>query len=62
MMMFGWLILGGVIYYLYIKTQNTPKKSSKSALELLDYRYARGEMDEDTYLRMKENIEQEADW
>ncbi|MCK8059363.1 MULTISPECIES: hypothetical protein [unclassified Fusibacter] len=61
MMIFGWLILGGVIYYANIKTQSKPRKD-KSVMELLDYRYAKGEMDEDTYLRMKRNIEEDGEW
>ena len=61
MMMFGWIILGGIVYFAYIKTiKKVPNEHS--ALELLDYRYANGQMDEETYLRMKNNIEDSDEW
>jgi len=50
---FGWLIpllfLGMLIYFL-----NTNKKNEISAKDILDKRYASGEIDEEEYKRKKE--------
>lgn len=68
MMFFGFLlfVLGiGVIAYIlgwrpdFLKPNSnygSPRKPSDSALEILQERYARGEIDEDEYLRMKRDL------
>lgn len=59
MMSFGWFGLIGLVIIIYIilsipynKTMNT----DKSAIEILDERYLKGEITEEKYLRMKELI------
>ncbi len=68
MMFFGFFlfILGiGVIAYIlgwrpdFLKqgsNYGSPRQPDDSALEILQDRYARGEIDEDEYLRMKRNL------
>jgi len=52
---FGWLIpllfIGVLIYFI-----NTNKKDELSAKDILDKRYASGEIDEEEYKRKKETL------
>lgn len=58
MMMFIWLLLGFGIYYLVTNKNraNTRSTYSKTPEEILKERYAIGEIDEETFERMKKNI------
>jgi len=58
MMIFGWLLIGLVIYY-FIKngeSEKTKCKSGKTAEDILKERYVNGEIDEATYNKMKTTI------
>lgn len=58
------LIIAAVAYFSgwrpdFLKQQSGDVRSSKtedSALEILEQRYARGEIDEEEYLKMKRNL------
>ncbi|WP_345992677.1 SHOCT domain-containing protein [Sulfurimonas sp. HSL-1716] len=56
MMGFGWLIfilaIVGVVYFM----NNSSKNDEPSAKDILDKRYANGEIDEEEYKRKKENL------
>ena len=58
------LIIAAVVYFSgwrpdFLEQQSGDVRSSKtedSALEILEQRYARGEIDEEEYLKMKRNL------
>lgn len=55
---FGWivsLILVGVVIYLYNQKESSAK-SEKSAQDILDERYAKGEIDQEEYNEKSENL------
>ncbi|QOP41298.1 SHOCT domain-containing protein [Sulfurimonas marina] len=57
MMGFGWIILilvAVVLFYFVNNMQN--KNQEPSARDILDKRYANGEIDDEEYQRMKENL------
>lgn len=54
-MMFGWLIIGLIIYYFFKEKGTTFTNSDKSESKLKE-RYVNGEIDDETYLRMNETI------
>jgi len=49
-----WLIV--LIGLLYFHEYNNQDKQNKDALSILNERYARGEIDKDTYQRMKQTM------
>ena len=58
MMFIGWLLIAAVIYFVFTNSGATlPKVSSKSPKEVLDERFVNGEIDEQTYARMKSALE-----
>lgn len=62
-MMFLWVFaIGGIIWYLTVKG-SPPRKNvgyrSSHANEILDERFAEGELDESTYRKMKSQLEEE---
>ena len=57
MMIFGWILIGWVIYYFIKNGEFESKcKNSKSAEDILKERYVNGEIDEVTYNKMKMTI------
>ncbi len=54
MMFIGWIAIAFVIYYIYTNDK-TPERGqySKSPREILDERFVSGQIDEETYKRMK---------
>ena len=62
-MMFLWIFaIGGIIWYLTVKSSPPGKKDgsrSSHAKEILDERFAKGELDESTYQKMKRQLEEE---
>lgn len=59
----GLLLIGLIIYGIYRildnrKINSNEVTSSKQALAILDERYARGELEEDEYKKMKNNLTQ----
>lgn len=62
-MMFLWIFaIGGIIWYLTVKS-SPPRKKDGSRLshakEILDERFAKGELDESTYQKMKSQLKEE---
>lgn len=58
MMGFGWIGLILVIVVVFYFINNTQNKNAEpSAKDILDKRYANGEIDDNEYKRMKENLE-----
>jgi len=58
MMLFGWILIAVVFYYMFANgNSNMPKLNSKSPKEVLDERFVNGEIDEETYTRMKKALE-----
>ncbi|MCF6094994.1 SHOCT domain-containing protein [Microaerobacter geothermalis] len=56
-MIFWILILVGIVYLvIYLVKGNDSKGGGNEALQVLDRRYANGEISEDEYKRMKENL------
>lgn len=55
MMFIGWLIIGLIIYS-FFKEKGTSFINIDNAESKLKERYVNGEIDEETYLRMKETI------
>ncbi|MFZ7120832.1 MAG: SHOCT domain-containing protein [Eubacteriaceae bacterium] len=53
MMLIGWVLIGVVIYYVLKNDRGLTFSSKSSAEELLKERYVNGEIDEETYLKMK---------
>lgn len=62
MMLLGWIAIGAVIYLLFKDSISNKFKigssSKESSLKQLDARFINGEIDEETYLRMKSLINQ----
>ncbi len=62
-MMFLWpFVIGGIIWYLTVKgspPRNKDGYRSSQAKEILDKRFAKGELDESTYQKMKKQLEEE---
>ncbi len=54
MMFLGWIIIGVILFYI-LKDKKGFNKTS-DAEELLKQRFINGEIDEDSYLRMKKLI------
>ncbi|MBU0631497.1 SHOCT domain-containing protein [bacterium] len=52
----GWLVfillIVGAVYFI----NNSTKNDESSAMDILDKRYANGEIDEEEYTRKKENL------
>lgn len=59
-MIFIWIILGLFIYYLYKNNEsnNIPARKTDSSLEVLKQRYVKGEIDDETFERMKKIIQE----
>lgn len=59
-MMILWVIVIGAIVYYVLKGDKAglsiQKSNNGSAMETLDNRYAKGEIDEETYKKMKDNL------
>ncbi|MGD9569983.1 MAG: SHOCT domain-containing protein [Sedimentibacter sp.] len=55
MMIFIWIILGLFIYYMYKNNEslNINTQKTNSSMEVLKQRYVRGEIDDETFERMK---------
>ncbi|QGY42078.1 SHOCT domain-containing protein [Pseudodesulfovibrio cashew] len=52
------LIVAAIAYFVFISMRSSNRKDGNdSPLEILKQRYARGEIDKETYARMKEEIE-----
>ncbi len=62
-MMFIWILaIGGIIWYLGITDSSSKRNNgyrSSHAKEILDQRFAQGELNESTYLKMKRQLEEE---
>lgn len=62
-MMFLWIFaIGGIIWYLLFKGspfKTNGSNQSSPAKEVLKERYAKGELDESTYQKMKRQLEEE---
>lgn len=56
MMIFGWLIIGFIIYHLLKDRGTSFINTDNNAEARLKERYVNGEIDEETYLRMKKTI------
>lgn len=56
MMMIGWLIIGFIIYHLIKDRGVSLINSDNNAESRLKERYVNGEIDEETYVRMKKTI------
>lgn len=59
-MIFVWIIIGLLIYYMYKNNSSVSINSEKksSSLEVLKHRYVKGEIDDETYERMKKIIQE----
>lgn len=52
------LVVAAVVYFIVLAMRSSNKNSEKnSPLDILNQRYAKGEIDKETYTRMKEDIE-----
>ena len=52
------LLVAAVVWLLFvISGQNTTEDSDDTSRKILDERYARGEIDEETYRRMKRELD-----
>ncbi len=59
MMFFGWIIIAVILYYAFgNKDGSTAFVKGKSSREVLDDRFVNGEIDEETYKRMKKTLEE----
>jgi uncharacterized membrane protein len=59
MMFFGWIILAVILYYAFgNKDGSRTFVQGKSPREVLDDRFVNGEIDEETYKRMKKALEE----
>lgn len=56
MMLIGWVLIGVVIYYVLKNEKGLTFSSKSNAEELLKERYVNGEIDEETYLNMKNTL------
>ncbi len=59
MMFIGWIAIAVIFYYLFAKKGEAPNRTySKSPREILDERFVSGEIDEQTYQRMRSVLEE----
>jgi putative membrane protein len=60
-MLFWFALLGaliwGLVHWLTSRSATTTNSGSPSALEILQQRYARGELDEATFTRMRQQLQ-----
>jgi len=56
MMMFGWLFIGIIVYFIF-KEKGESLTNKNNAQTRLKQRFVNGEIEEETYLRMKSIIE-----
>ncbi|MGH0053175.1 MAG: SHOCT domain-containing protein [Sphaerochaetaceae bacterium] len=57
-MMLIWLLLIGVGVYYLVKTERFGTKSQEpSALDVVNRRYAKGEIDRETYLELRKDLD-----
>ena len=59
MMILLWIIIGFAVYYLMRNNAGgccSTKQNKKDPEEILKERFAKGEIDEETYLKMKEAL------
>ena len=56
MMIFGLILLGVVIYLLFRRGNLSAAGGAESPMEVLEKRYARGEIDREEFLEMKRNL------
>jgi uncharacterized membrane protein len=54
-MIFGWIAVGIIVYYLH-KGKVVSTSKVDSAENILKFRFVNGEIDEETYLKMKSVI------
>lgn len=59
-MMFTWIILGLFIYFLYKNNEslNITQQKGNSSMEVLKQRYVKGEIDDETFEKMKKIIQE----
>ncbi len=59
-MIFTWIILGLFIYYLYKNTEslNITHRKVNNTMEILKQRYVKGEIEDETFERMKKIIQE----
>ncbi len=55
---FSWLILLGIVIAVVYLLKNGNRQEQLSAKEILDSRYAKGEIDSEEYLERRERLEQ----
>ncbi|GMQ64856.1 SHOCT domain-containing protein [Vallitalea maricola] len=55
MMLIGWFVIGLIIYYFFKGKESIFTNISNAESKLVD-RYVNGEIDDETYLKMKETI------
>ena len=58
MMLLPIVVIGLVLYYGFRGTGNLPNFNKSDPNELLKERFVKGEIDEQTYLQMKETLKQ----
>ncbi len=56
MMLISVVVIGLVLYYMFRETENAPSFYKKDPNEMLKERFVKGEIDEQTYLQMKETL------
>lgn len=56
MMILPILVIGIVLYYVFKGSKNLSNLNNNDPAEILKVRYVNGEIDEQTYLKMKETI------
>ncbi len=59
-MIFTWIILGLFIYYLYKNNDslNITSRKDNNSMDILKQRYVKGEIDDETFERMKKIIQE----
>ncbi|MBH1939838.1 SHOCT domain-containing protein [Mobilitalea sibirica] len=58
MMIFFWILLIIILYYIFNDNEriNITRRQDTSAVDVLKMRYVNGEIDEETFIRMKKTI------